>query len=135
MPLLHVYWEKTLFGLLYQTPKAALFQKTLREWNHVNKPLVYGELFYATTIGELGSFSYNYNPVSQVVRSHISLWTGEEEKLEYGLDVRRQLTSFHYRLHHGDRVLSWACITSHTKQHLAAKCDDHILVANVSATE
>jgi hypothetical protein len=131
MPLLRVSWERTLFGALYYTRRSSLFHHTLARHHVSELPFVYGELFYASAPNELGSFRYSYNPVTQVTRSRIVLWTGHEEVLECGLDARRNMASFRYTLQQGDKALSWACIPASLKTALAAKSDAHILLADV----
>lgn len=90
--VLHVCWEKTLFGMLYQKPARNLFKTTLA--NMVPAvPIYYSELFYISSPGNLGSFTYQHCPYSRLTRTHIALWTGHTEQLQFRVHGA-QLTSF-----------------------------------------
>lgn len=134
MPLLHVRWEKTLFGMLYHTPRAAMFQAYLAKAPATHAS-VYGELFYARTEAELASFTYSHNPLNGLTRTHITLWSGHDEDVVYKLDGRRQLVTFEYALTHASKPCDWACIPRAVKDALREKSDDHVILAKCSPKE
>lgn len=90
--VLHVCWEKTLFGMLYQKPVSSLFKTTLGKMA-AGSAVHYGEFFYIHEPGNIGSFTYQHCPQSKLTRTHIALWTGHSELLQFRVHGAR-LTSF-----------------------------------------
>jgi len=136
MPLVHVCWEKTLFGFMYHRAAPSLFKAALSQFRGEESPLVYGELFYAGLKEEqLGSFTYSYNPLNRAVRTHMTLWSGHEEAIVYRANAKCEVVEWRYTLVHHGHPVSWSCIHRSVKDALAAKSDDHIVLTKTSSTE
>lgn len=136
MPLVHVCWEKSLFGFMYhRAATPSLFKTVLSQYQHPQTPLVYGELFYAEKEEQLGSFTYNYNPLNQTVRTSIALWTGHEEHIVYRNNSKCDVVEWQYRLLNQGQPVSWACIHRSVKDALSHKTDAHIVLAKVTPIE
>jgi hypothetical protein len=120
--VLHVCWEKTLFGLLYQGPKHNLFKKTLAKLpGHAR--VSYGELFYIYTPGNLGSFNYVHCPVTQTTRTHIGLWTGHTEQMVFTVKGG-SVVDF-------SRKFEGTPLSMPLRELLAQKSDDEILIGKL----
>lgn len=132
MSLVHVCWEKTLFGLMYHRATPSLFKTALSQFNDRHDSFVYGELFFAQNEEQVGSFTYNYNPLNQLVRTHMTLWSGHEERIVYRADNKCQVVEWQYSLVHMGTPVAWPCISRRVKQALEAKTDEHIILAKVS---
>lgn len=124
MGLLHVCWEKTLFGKLYMLPANTLFKRTLDGLRVTPPKLVtYRELFVVNS-QNVATFQYAYDPTSRFVTTHMELWTGHLERLHYRCD-KGGLVSFSWH----QEGLPVSPAIAHA---LELKTDEDILLVSVS---